>query len=311
MHIYDIMLLIVALFFGIYGCLSGLEFGVAIARLVSNKKNANRNVANLFTPLWEITNVFLVFGFTGFTVFFNNALGPISQAILTTLSVAIIALLLRACLVLYIFYYKDTLGAHWTNLLFALCSYLVPLSFGAAGIYLLTGQLFWQSLLGWTFFAVLSLGLLSLGFGMAAYVVGQAHPRLRYLRFQCTFLTGLAGGIVLQTLTNKYQPRLINYAFITFIGVIDLMVVVSIAFVLTRHSRALVWLMSIAAVVSPPLLALANRPYLSFPNITLAVAYGAQAYGMATLVGTAIILPVILLGLGLFVVLFITQSNKS
>src|SRR5689334_18260942 len=102
----QIALVITLALFGIYLWLSSIACAAALARLFPTIAGADNRSRLFFTPLWEVTNVFLVFGFTAFSVFFNNALVPINSAVLPILSVGMVALLLRASLVLYMFYYR-------------------------------------------------------------------------------------------------------------------------------------------------------------------------------------------------------------
>src|SRR5579862_4272239 len=126
--------LIIASLFAVYGLACSAECGIVLKMLAKDK--ASRL---MFTPLWEVTNVLLVFGFTALAILFNGALVQLSHSLIATLSVALFAMLVRACLVLIIFYIKDddSLGHFWVWLL-AITTFLVPLSFAAPGIYLLT-----------------------------------------------------------------------------------------------------------------------------------------------------------------------------
>ena len=65
---------------------------------------------------------------------------------------------------------------------------------------------------------------------------------------------------------------------------------------------------SFVGLAAPLLLAMANRPYLVHAKIKLVDAFGAASYAGAFLVGTAIIFPLVILGLGLFIKLIKTPG---
>lgn len=54
----EIAYFIVVLFFAIYGVLCGIECGVALVRLFPALSGDTQKSQYLFTPVWEITNVF-------------------------------------------------------------------------------------------------------------------------------------------------------------------------------------------------------------------------------------------------------------
>jgi cytochrome bd-type quinol oxidase subunit 2 len=299
-------LLIVAALFGIYGCLVSMELGVGLLRLRPTRTNSQRN-QQLFTPLWEITNVFLVFGFTGFAVFFNNVLVNVSNAVFNVLALAITLLLLRACLVLYIYYRQAKLGWSWVNLLFILVSLAIPLSFATIGVYLLIGQLFWQTSGGWLLMAMALTGVLALAASFMLWVIKST--KLRNLAALLVLLFAAVGSLGCQLLLPGRLGHLTGQPFLVWTGLMNFTLLFLAAAMLARKEQWLLGWLSLVAIVSPALWAWFNQPYLIFPGTSLVAGYGAQAYGSAVLIGMAITAPVIALGLALFAKLYTNQHR--
>lgn len=309
----EIALLLVALLFGVYGWMSSLEVGIGLLRITGRRGADTGTNRNMFTPLWEITNVFLVFGFTGFVVFFNNGLQATSEVVFTVLTLAMVAIVARGCLVLYLYYHRNQLG--WTvgNALFVLLSLLVPMCFAAAGIRLLTGAQFWQSNTGWVFAGTALFGILALAVSFMQLVLSRQQKISNRLRLASTGLTVVFAGLGtlgLQTVLTNSTNHLMGAPFVAWTVLIDLLLLFTAVLLLTHKEQRLWWGLSVVAIAAPVVWALANRPYLLYPGL-LDTAYGAQAYDKAALIGLAVIFPVILVGFIIFVKLFTTQPKSS
>lgn len=304
MNIINAAILIIAGFFAAYGVACSVECGIVLKMLTKDKVSRR-----MFTPLWEITNVLLVFGFTALAILFNGALASLSQALISTLSVALFAMLARACLVLFIFYIKDedTLGHLWVWLL-AITSFLVPLSFAAAGIYLLTGQLFYQSWLG----AILGLSTLIGLIGGGLVMVNRKQTGRRLLPGELVMALWylLLGCVLPLVVTHKdtglNQLPILIMCLGSGAGLV-LILASSIGFKLIKLWQSVV----LSILAAPLLLAWANEPYLINAKLTLRAAYGAQTYGSAVVLGLFIMLPFIALGGWLFLKLLPAQTSKK
>lgn len=298
-----IALIVTVALFGLYGWLSGIECATALSRLFPKFVGPTNRARLFFTPLWEVTNVFLVFGFTAFAVFFNNALVPINTFVLPTISVGLVALLLRASLVLYIFYVKPQKRHRFATSIFLLASYTVPLSFAAVGIWLLTNQFFWQSWSGWLGMAAAGLALFAQAISFVAFQAGDdASQHLRRLSGYIAVLFAAASAIFGLFVFAHFPHLSQNYWLMYVVATAASAVVLCVLAVFNRD-HWLWWYVSIIAIGAPILLALANLPYLSYPNLTVASAYGAAAYGDITLIALAATTPILLFGFGLLAVL--------
>lgn len=304
MTIIDASVLLIAAFFSLYALTSAVEYGIVL-KMLSRDKTSRK----MFTPLWEVTNVFLVFGFTGLAFLFNGALTHLSRELMGTLGVALVTMLARACLVLSVFYIRDEDHLpDWQVRFFGAATFLVPLTFTASGVYLLTGQLFWNTLLGWTLMLAAAAGL-----SAAGLLFVNRKARGRALLFpKLTFATWfLLLGCVIPLVVAHTDSLLAQ-------GPIAILVLLSaggLGLMLLRFMKVrYISLWPYAALViflAPLLLAWANRPYLVSGKMTLAQAFGAQTYVSAVVIGLAIMLPLILLGFWLFARLMDMPEDKA
>lgn len=289
----EVSLLISATFFALYGLACAVECVIGLNLLLDKKAPAGK----YFTPGWELTNVFLVLGLSSFAVLFNGSLEIISSALLSTLAVGLIALLARSCVVLFLFYApKDTFPL-WGRIIFAVTNFTIPLSFSAAGVYLLTGEPFWSSIVGYMLMISVILGIVATG---KLFLDGSTDAKKKW------------SGLVLYSawlmVLGSFLPLAIIYSGIDLqkwaVAALDLLSITGlfIAYlVITEKIKfKLKYFAGFIGFVTPLLLALSNLPFLLRDKITVADAYGASSYAGAFLVGSAIILPVVLLGIWVF-----------
>jgi len=289
----DSALILISILFGLYGLASAVECGLVLKMLVKD-----RPAKTMFTPLWEITNVLLVFGITALVMLFNNALKSLSHDLMAVLGIALFTMLLRSCLVLSIFYIKDEPYLSRKLVLpLAASTFLVPLTFGAAGIFLLTGQMFWQTGPGLVCIALEAVSLPVLGL----MIVGRERPQLSFIT-QLLYMTWL---LILGCILPLVVSRTLNYWQVGPLSVLGLLSLVGLLVALlnddkSRHFKT--WHYGVlVSLVTLPLLAWADRPYLISGKLTLTSAYGAQTYGSVVVLGLLITLPIILIGLYLFI----------
>lgn len=301
MSIIDASLLIISGLFGFYALAAAVEYGIVIKML-----GRKHNYKHMFTPLWEVTNVFLVFGFTGLSILFNSALGALSRDLLGLLSFALVAIVIRASIVLAIFYNGSSKPVPtWLTWLFGITTMLIPLVFAAAGIYLLTGQMFWQSLLGAVLFISSFVGLSSVGLNVLERKSSR-HERLPAQLSAVVWLMLLGSVLPIISLhtINNLSPTTLVIVVVAAAGILGLML---LSFV--RRSNIWLWqALCVTCVALPMLLAWADRPYLISGKFTLVEAYGATSYGSAIVIGLAIMAPLILVGLYWFVKLIGSSS---
>ena len=302
MSLVDASMLTAAIFFAIYGLACSVECGIALSFLAGRQKQTRK----YFTPLWEVTNVFLVFGFTTVAMLFNNALSALSHALLSTLVVGLFALLIRACVALVLFYWRPDHLPKWGASIFALTCFAIPLSFTAAGVYLLTGQLFWQTLVGWMLMLSALLGIVAIG---QLAINDQSDPR-KLLSNELLFAAWLLFLGSFLPLSILYSGSYLQKWPVAAIGLLSILGLLVAYLVTTGRTKfKLKYYAGLIGLATPLLLALANRPYLVQGKIKLADGFGAASYAGAFLLGSVIIFPLVVLGFWLFIKLMNRPSN--
>lgn len=301
MNLINTSIILTASFFSIYALAAAVECGIVIKMLSRDARSRS-----MFTPLWEVTNVFLVFGFTALAMLFNNALTQLSHALIATLGVALVTMLVRSCLVLSVFYIRDEdkIGNFLTSV-FAVTTFLVPLTFAAAGTYLLTGSLFYDTLLGCLLMAAALAGLAGLGLAVISRDKAQRQKLPAEIVLSVWLL--LMGCVVPLSVTHSGsllgQTSIFAISIISGLG-LALLLLNTIGFKIIKF-----WHFSTIAFLAMPLmLAWANHPYLISGQLTAADAYGAQAYGRIVFIGLIVMLPLIVLGGWLFIKLLPSQK---
>jgi cytochrome bd-type quinol oxidase subunit 2 len=265
--------LIILTFFSLYGVLSGMELGVAITRIEPRLAPAEQ-ARRMFTPRLEVTNVLLVLGALGLFWMFNSAAVVIVREMWPVLALGLLALVLRAGLLTYLVLSKSTPGGQLLNYLFALVSFVVPLTLGAAGIYMATGVPFWQGGVGATLFASLVVGLLALGAGFIYYVGGNKAPLgvVLVCRLSNIALAGILAIVLLMVLSGDSSHLLsLPYAYLAVIAAG--IVLMQSAFMAANREWRMWWCMAALAVLAPFLMGLANYPYLIFPEVMIRASF--------------------------------------
>lgn len=293
MSIIDTSVILIACLFGIYGLASAVECGIVLKMLVRGEHQRK-----MFTPLWEITNVYLVFGITALVMLFNNALSRLSHDLLATVGVALVAMLTRACLVLGIFYMKENPHVPaWLLWPFATATFLVPLTFAAAGIYLVTGQAFYESWIGSLLELAALVGLAGSGlvFINRREIDKRLLPGELVLAVWFLILGSILPLVATHTASRLAQLPLLGFEVLSGLGLM-LILARSMGFKKIR-----LWQYAGAmCILTPILLAWANRPFLISGKLSLAASFGAQTYASAVIIGSIVMLPLIILGSWLF-----------
>ncbi len=255
--------------FGLYGVLSGVELGIALMRLEPRLAPAKLS-KRVFTPRWEVTNVLLVLGCVGIFVLSRSAVEAVVKHTLPVLVTGIVALLVRAGLLAYLFLRRPSPGALLLNYLFVAVSLAVPLSLGAAGIYMVTGASFWQTSVGLTLFGSLFVGMLALGAAFVYYVGGKRAPQgiVTVSRVCNLALAGLLAIVLLGVLSGGGSHLFnLSYAYLSIIAAC--IVLAQSLFMASGKEWRMWWCLACIAVLAPFLIGLANYPYLIFPDIKL------------------------------------------
>jgi len=263
------VLLVILAAFSVYNVLSGMELGVALMRLGPRLAPVLPS-KRVFTPRWELTNILLIAGAAGLTMRFGDATADIAEATWPVLAVGLLALLLRAGVLMYLFASRAKPGGRLPNYVFALASLVVPLSLGSAGIYMLTGEPFWQTVVGASLFASLLAGLLALAFGFVYYVGAHRAPQGVVLvsRVCNLVLAGLL-ALVLVGVLRTGGSHLLNLPYAYLAVIASSIVLLQAVWLAANREWRMWWCLAGLALLAPFLMCLANYPYLVYPDIML------------------------------------------
>lgn len=267
MSVADGYILVISTYFGLYAVACSVKCASSLELL-----GHSGPVKAIFSPLWEASNVFLVLGLIAMAVAFQKAWQPLGHALLGTLAGAFIALL--ASIGLGLALSRSDGASQALKRLFVLFSFAAPLSFAAAGIYLVTGRYFWQSPAGWMLIIATTLGLPTVGWMLLSRVRKTAGPPLleqAYLLWLVMLGSALPFAI-------KHSSSLLQTAPLQLITLASLL---SICLVFLKYAYGLrrTWLLGpLLFLAVPILLAWANRPYIISGQLALSQAYQAHTY---------------------------------
>lgn len=253
--------------FSLYGVLSGVELGVALLR-AEPRFSPPGPAQRIFTPRLEITNLLLAFGCVGLALLSPGAFSTIVHNSWPVLSLGLVALVLRACLLVYLFLHKKVNRIQ--NYLFVGASAMVPLSLGVAGINAITGLSVWQSGVGVALFVSMVIGLLAVGVGLIYYVGGRRAPGGIVILSRILNMT-LAGllALVLLGVLNSGGSHLLNLSYAYLAIAAAAMVLAQSVCMASGKEWRMWWFVAGLALLAPFLLGLANYPYLFYPDIQL------------------------------------------
>lgn len=261
--------LIILTTFSLYGVLSGVELGMAVLR-VEPRLGPVKQLRTLLTPRLEVVNLLLALGIVGMAVLFEDAAGAILRATWPVLAVGFLALVVRAGLLFYLFMHASATGGKMLNYLFAVVSFIVPISLGSAGIYMVTGQPFWRTGEGAALFVCLLVGLLALSAGFLHYLGGKNAPQgLVFITRSLNVTLAAMLAIVLLVVLREGGSHLLNLSY-AYLAIMSAgIVLMQSVFVGAGKEWHMWWCLAVLAMVAPFLIGLANYPYLIFPDVML------------------------------------------
>jgi len=216
-----IIWLLPSIFACCYLLLGGIEFGLPLFLALDGGKQRNHQIAQWFSPAWEVTNVFLVMSLTTFMAVFPLAIPLLSDTLRNWLLISGVLLAIRAALVLTIFY--GHMGPKLLRQLLAVISLLIPAVLAQVGLALI--------LPGATVVAALSIaiGAISLALALSA---GFFHWIAPDGQSRNLWLFGLAGLSVALAGLSRYD----NLALVTFVSLVAISVALLLGW-LTSHRR--------------------------------------------------------------------------
>lgn len=188
------MIGITVLWIFLYGYLivASIDFGAGFfsyyGRITGKGEIINQVINRYLSPVWEVTNVFLVFFFVGIIGFFPDTAYYFGSALLVPASVALILLAIRGSF--YAFHNYGTRSTNVTHFLYGATGLLIPASLATVltiseggfiseqgnGVHLLMGTLF-KNPYSWT---VVLLAIVSVLFISASFLSYYAHKAEDY-----------------------------------------------------------------------------------------------------------------------------------
>lgn len=261
----DLALTTLAMIFGLYGLFCGALCGISLARL-QPRLLGRRKHTKMENPAWEAGNLFLLLGLGGFALVFNRALEPLGRETDYWLVLALVALMVRLCLVFWIARQRDARQiTEALRILFVAACFTVPLALAAIGVFMLFGEQFWQSV---------PAGLLMLGclLGLVAVGLAVVNAKKSYLQI-VSALWLVVLGVLWPLSLEMNGSHILGYwlgLWLSF-GIVVISVVV-ITDGLSKRSYLRLAVPALA-FISFPLLASAGNPHLVYGQSTTAAAY--------------------------------------
>lgn len=255
--------------------------------------------------------MFLVFGAAGVYLIFGHQLSKAVTSVRAGLLVALAVIIARILLAVYLWTSKAKSGFTWRNLLYNLVNFAAPMSLGAVGIHLITGRHFWQTPTGLIMTASLLIGLLAMSVSFVYFIVGQTpHGRLHQLSRWLNVLLAVSLGLILLSVSwHSHHLRSLALAYLVMFGVA--MAAVQFILWLGARERYMFWFVSGLALATPPLLALANSPYLAFPILPLVWAYRLASDELALGLGLGAVLVICIVGFGWLAERLLLDTRRS
>lgn len=272
---------LVLLFITLYAVLSSIEFGAAIYLALPRPLITREQVEQYFGPVWESTNVFLIFSLVGLVMFFP-AVVPYLAELYALASVALLFFVVRVLGIFGIFYGDSKHPAF--KALFAIGSLGAPLALSGA---------FYVSLTG-TAPAVLPTTLLLAIWGAvvsaicilsATFILHVARSQVDTARFARTQLVGSGVFLLCAAHILAFSPALIQPGIVPLLAFTVILLSTSLAIVLRERTHPLAAFLAHALAVAALIYgtALSHLPYLIYPVLSIETAFTAPEMFLAML----------------------------
>lgn len=293
----------------VYAVLASIEAGIALSMLFPKISNNPKSSKNVYTPIWEITNVFLVFAVVFVSILFNNSLTYASKIALVPLLFAGSALLTRAICGIYIFYSGNRVGLIPKSLL-VISSYLAPLSVSVVGIDFFLGSSVWSSTPGLVLLLSAVLSITTIGIAFINRHKLAISSTTKYWLYGLFALWSIDLGFMLPHSLVSFDSGLLRAPLTILISSIAVLAVGFFLYSATKNKIYELYQYAITiGFITPILLGLDVRPYFINHVITIKQAYGAAAYQSSMVVGTIIATPIVLVGVALLVKLLLDRAK--
>jgi cytochrome bd-type quinol oxidase subunit 2 len=295
----------------IYAVLASIEAGIALTMVLPRLTNNSIASSRIYTPIWEITNVFLVIATTIMSLIFNNVLPHLSHIAFVPLFFAGASLLTRAICGMYIFYSHNKVGL-LPRLLLILSSYLAPLSIAVIGIDFFTGKSVWSSSPGIVLISSALLGITVIGLAFNNRHKLAISQSVRYVLYALFALWAIDLGFMLPHSLMKFDNTLLRTPLTILIAAIAISTISFFMYSAVKNKLyELYQYVILIGLITPIFLGIDLRPYLINHVITIKHAYGAAAYQSSIVVGAIISLPILAIGFYLLFKLLVEETRSE
>ncbi|WP_096190126.1 cytochrome d ubiquinol oxidase subunit II [Evansella halocellulosilytica] len=319
---------ITVLWLFLYGYLivASVDFGAGFFSYYTKRTNKNHIIHNIIqrylSPVWEVTNVFLVFFFIGIVGFFPSTAYYYGTALLIPGSIAIILLAVRGS-----YYAFATYGAKESklyNFLYGATGLLIPASLTTVltiseggyitqengNVQLLYGELF-GSLYSWGVVVLAVVSVLFISASFLTYYASRANDEgaLNLLRkYALTWsFPSIAMGIIVFSLLNKRNPEhyqnMIDIWWVFGLSFIAFAIATYLIYKRRNYGTAFIMVM-IQYFTAFFGYGAAHLPYLLYPYLTIYDGFTNESMALALIIafiaGLLLLVPSLFLLMKLF-----------
>lgn len=285
-----IALALPAVMLAAYLVFAPIEFGASVLRQFPSLLRKPSHLHDALSPIWKVSNVFLIFALTGMAFFFADAIPIASNFMLLPFVAAMLAFLIRTTIYLYLFFAKDDSTTPFLTTLFTMSNFAVPLFFGIVVAYLMSGKAEWLTLSSLAI-SCLIIGALLLGVSTfyLRYQSERQNTALQHLADGAFLFYTASIGILLPWVAKVEMPHIYDSkALLALFGVI-LLTSAAWLFLRTKRLHAYMWaLANIYMIAAFTCLLFAQWPWLIYSQLTFEQAFTGGAFVMHIVVGLGI-----------------------
>ncbi len=264
-------LILSSIFLYCYIILSSIEFGASVFNIYPELLGDHSKLNEYLSPVWETTNVFLVFFIVGIFTFFPGSVIYYGTNLMPLLFTALVFAVLRVVCMLLVFY--GEIQNQYINLLFVISRFFFPLILCGFYFYCLTGQLaiIPESFLGlalWLF-AIAVILLIS-----ATFFQYYSGVNLKKYIEKLAILFTLALAVLITALANS-APYLFANGYQNLLAGLVLLISAAGFIWIFYKQKFLHLFLSVCSIIGTIFFSLISLhlPYLIYPNVTVYSAF--------------------------------------
>jgi cytochrome d ubiquinol oxidase subunit II len=252
----------------IYIILSSIEFGSSFFTLFPKLIQSKNTINEYLNPVWETTNVFLVFALTSLFACFPGATARWGTDLFTITFITLAIFGVRVICILFRQYAQ--IKSRTIDIVYFLTSYLIPILFSLILLYFFTGS--WLSHIKSPLYWWLALTTITCIFTMSsAFFRAYKRNELLTQTVRASGTLFLFASTIFLVKISFDLPYLFTYNHIeTWIA--SLMILWIFGILITETHKAYVWVFSFFCLFIGTLfwgLFIAHLPYIVYPSTTI------------------------------------------